>query len=122
MESSVREKNRKKIKRAQRVRKHLRGSLAQPRMSVLKSNQHLAVQLIDDEKSMTLGFAGTQMKELKDKKLGRSKKAAKVIGAKIAEIAKKKNISRVIFDRGSHKFHGVIAELAGAAREGGLQF
>ncbi len=122
MESSLLNKTRKRINRAIRVRKHLRGTQAKPRLSVLKSNQHIAVQLIDDDQSITLASASTLSKEFRKQKLGKSKKAAKQIGMKIAELAKAKDIKAVVFDRGYNKFHGVIAELANAARENGLQF
>jgi large subunit ribosomal protein L18 len=122
MESTVKNRVRKRINRALRVRKHVRGSAEKPRLSVMKSNQHIAVQLIDDEKGLTLAAASTMMKEFRAKKLGKSKEAAKLIGQKIAELAKDKSIEMVVFDRGHHKFHGVITELANAAREAGLKF
>lgn len=122
MESSVIKRSYQKVRRAQRVRKHLRGSAQKPRLSVMKSNLHIAVQLIDDENSVTLASAGTMMKELKSQKLGRTKEAAKIVGTKIAELAKGMNITQAVFDRGSYKYHGLIAELANAARAGGLQF
>lgn len=122
MESSLVNKTRKKINRAIRVRKHIRGTSNKPRLSVMKSNQHIAVQIIDDEKAITLASASTLMKEFRSKKLGRTKEAAKQIGAKIAELAKAQDIEAVVFDRGHNKFHGLIAELANAARANGLQF
>ena len=88
-------------------------------MSVFKSNKHLSVQIIDDEKAITLVSAGT----LQDSSLqGKSKETAKKLGAIIADLAKKQNIHTVVFDRGHLKYHGVLAELANAARESGLQF
>ena len=122
MESSLINKTRKKINRAIRVRKHVRGTAEKPRLTVMKSNQHIAVQLIDDEQAVTLASASTLMKELRSKKLGRTKEGAKQVGAKIAELAKAKEIQAVVFDRGHYKFHGLIAELANAARANGLQF
>lgn len=122
MESSIIQKNQKRIKRARRVRQHLRGSQVKPRLSVMKSNQHIAAQLIDDESGMTLASASTLMKKFRAKVRGNNKEAARVIGKELAERAKEKNITTVVFDRGFHKYHGVIAELANAAREGGLQF
>lgn len=113
----------KRDKRKMRVRKRLRGTSLKPRMSVFKSNRHLYVQLIDDEQSKTLGAFGTDSKELRNSELAKkSKTAAKKIGERIAEIAKEKNIKEVVFDRGPFKYHGVLAELADAARAGGLQF
>jgi len=122
MESSVLKRNQKRIMRTFRVRKNVRGCAEKPRMSVLKSNQHIAVQLIDDDKGLTLVSLSTTMKEFRDKKNKKSKETAKIIGLKIAQMAKQKQIDRVVFDRGRYKFHGLIAELANAAREGGLQF
>jgi large subunit ribosomal protein L18 len=122
MESNIIQRNRKRIKRAKRVRRHLRGSSAKPRLSVMKSNLHIAAQLIDDESGITLAAASTLMKKFRKKTNGNNKAAAKLIGAELAERAKEKNITTVVFDRGFYKYHGVIAELANAAREGGLQF
>ena len=122
MESSLIQKTQRRIKRALRVRRALRGSSVKPRLSVMKSNQHIAAQLIDDESGTTLVSASTLMKKFRTKTLGNNKAAAKLIGAELAERAKEKNITAVIFDRGFYKYHGVIAELANAAREGGLKF
>ena len=110
-------------KRALRVRKHLSGSAAKPRLSVHKSNSHILAQLIDDEAGVTLGSIGTSAKEFRETEHGKKNKAsARVIGERIAAIAKEKNIKEVIFDRGPFKYHGILAELADAARAGGLQF
>ncbi len=122
MESSLINRNRKRLKRAQRVRRKLRGSAEKPRLTVMKSHRHIAVQLIDDEKGVTLAAANTQMKKFRTKKLTANKEAARLIGTEIAELAKGKQILAVVFDRGFYRYHGVIAELAQAAREAGLQF
>jgi large subunit ribosomal protein L18 len=105
-----------------RGRKRVRGSAEKPRLSVFKSNLHLFAQLIDDESGFTLASAGTVMKELRQKKLGKGKEAAREIGLRLAEAAKQKNIQCVVFDRGHNKYHGLLAEVANAARESGLQF
>lgn len=90
---------------------------------MFRSNSHIFAQLIDDEKGFTLASAGTVMKDFRDKKLGKkSKDAARAIGAALAEAAKQKNIVNVVFDRGFNKYHGLLAEVANAARETGLQF
>lgn len=122
MESSLINRNRKRLKRATRVRQKLRGTAEKPRLTVLKSNRHIAVQLIDDEKGITLASASTLMKKFRSKKLTGNKEAARLIGTELGEIAKDKQITTVVFDRGFYKYHGVIAELANAAREAGLQF
>lgn len=123
MYSEMTQRNTRRKRRKLSVRKQVRGNGAKPRMSVFKSNRHLFVQLIDDENGCTLLSASTLMKELTNadhKK--KSKEAARYIGGLIAEKAKNKNIQAVIFDRGHNKYHGLLAELASAAREGGLQF
>jgi large subunit ribosomal protein L18 len=122
MESNIIKRNKKRIKRAGANRKKLRGSAEKPRLSVMKSNLHIAVQLIDDEAGVTLTSASTLMKKFRSKALGNNKTAAKLIGTEIAELAKEKNITTVVFDRGHNRYHGVIAELADAAREAGLKF
>lgn len=112
-----------KHKRSLRVRKNLRGTNAKPRLSVHKSNCHLLVQIIDDEKGVTLGAVSTFGKEYRKTEFNRKNKAsARKLGEHIAEIAKSKNIKEVVFDRGPFKYHGVLAELADAARAAGLQF
>ncbi len=122
MESSLVNRNRKRIKRAYRVRLNLRGTAEKPRLTVMKSNRHIAVQLIDDENGITLASASTLMKKFRSKKLTSNKEAARIIGSELGELAKGKQIRAVVFDRGFYKYHGVIAELANAAREAGLQF
>ena len=123
MDSYILKRNHKRKMRVFRVRKKVRGSAEKPRMCVLRTNKHISVQLIDDENHITLASAGTLAKEHRKTDLGKkSKDAAKHIGQKIAELAKGKNIEKVVFDRGRLKYHGVIAELANAARAAGLQF
>lgn len=112
-----------RAKRAIRVRKQLRGTSVKPRLSVVKSNSHIQAQLIDDEAGLTLGAAATFAKEFRKTEFCKKNKAsARKLGEQIAEIAKSKNIKEVVFDRGSSKYHGILAELADAARAGGLQF
>jgi large subunit ribosomal protein L18 len=115
-------KNRKKarINRVFRVRKKLHGSADRPRLSVSKTNCHIYAQLIDDDNSVTLAGFGTLSKTSAVKR--KSKETAREIGKQIAELAMKRNINSVIFDRGRYKFHGIVAELANGAREAGLQF
>lgn len=115
--------NKQRWRRKNRVRKKLRGDAECPRLSVNRSNKHLYCQLIDDEAGKTLASASTRDKTLADKiTYGGNCEAAKIIGAAIAERAKAAGITQAIFDRGAYKFHGRVAELANAAREGGLQF
>ena len=110
-----------KKKRAIRVRSKLIGTSDRPRMCVVKSNQHIYVQLIDDTKGYTLASASTDAKELRNTEFARkSKAAARVVGESIAKKAKELGITSAVFDRGPFKYHGLLAELAGAAREQGL--
>jgi len=120
MQKNLQKRKITRKRRSFRVRKKLRGTETKPRMSVNKSNKHLFVQLIDDENSKTIAAIGTNSKEFKNEK--KSKKAAELIGKKIAQSAKAKKIEHVIFDRGIYKYHGLLAHLADAARSEGLKF
>ncbi len=122
MENSLLERNHKRTKRALRIRKALHGTAQKPRLTVMKSNRHIGAQLINDDEGVTLVAVHTQMKGLKSKKLARNKEAARLIGSELAKLAIEKEITSIIFDRGFHKYHGIVAELANAAREAGLQF
>ncbi len=105
------------------MRKSVRGTALKPRLSVFKSNRHIVAQLIDDDKGCTIASTGTLTKDFRDKNLGKkSKAAAREVGMRIGEAAKGLNILSAIFDRGHHKYHGILAEVANAARETGLQF
>lgn len=94
-----------------------------PRLSIHKTNKHISAQLIDDEKGVTLGMISTFSKGFEGTDWGKkNKESAKKLGEKIAEIAKSQNINEVVFDRGPFKYHGILAELADAARANGLKF
>ena len=108
-------------KRRYRVRKRLKGTAKRPRLSVFKSHRHIGGQLIDDEAGVTLAFLTTASKgSFRERK--KSKVDARFIGTELAKLARSKKIEQVIFDRGRFKFHGLVAELAHAARENGLKF
>lgn len=109
--------------RAMRIRKRVQGTLARPRLSVHKSNCHIQVQLIDDESGKTLCGTATYAKEFQVTEFNRKNKAsAAALGKRIAEMAQQHNVKEVAFDRGPHKYCGVLAALADAARNNGLQF
>ena len=115
--------NVRRWRRKNRVRKVLRGSANQPRLSVQRSNQHIYCQLIDDESGRTLASASTKDKDLREQvSYGGNCEAAQLIGKAIAERGQAAGVTRVTFDRGAYKYHGRVAALADAAREGGLQF
>ncbi len=120
--SKIRRKD-ARARRIMRVRKTVRGSSERPRLTVSKTNQHIYAQIIDDVKGITLAGIGTLSKvNQKTAYESKSKEAARHIGKQIAELAKKKSIEKVVFDRGRYKFHGIVAEIAAGAREAGLQF
>lgn len=122
MDKSHKHKQYTRKKRTLRVRKHLRGNGEKPRMCVVKSGLHLYVQLIDDEKAITLASTSTLSKEFQKTDYNRKNvESGKQLGLKIAELAKQKNVNAVVFDRGHSKYHGVVASVADGAREGGLQ-
>ena len=108
-----------------RIRKKLQGTGERPRLNVYRSTNHLYVQLIDDLKGATIISANTlEFGEAKEGKrpTGGNVSAAKQLGKSIAERAKSKGITKVVFDRGGYLYHGRIKALAEAAREGGLEF
>ena len=107
-------------RRHKRVRTKISGTAECPRLCVFRSNTNVYAQIIDDTKGVTLVQASTLDKEVKTKHS--NKEAAKEVGALIAKRAIEKNIKEVVFDRGGYVYHGVVKELADAAREGGLEF
>ena len=110
-------------RRNYRVGNKVRGSSDRPRMTVYRSGKNIAVQVIDDSCGKTLASASTRDASLRDGiSYGGNCEAAKAIGAAIAERAKAAGVEKVRFDRGQYKYHGRIAALADAAREGGLVF
>ena len=103
-----------------RVRRKISGTAERPRLCIYRSNTNLYVQIIDDVTATTLVSASTLDKEIKTKHA--NKEAAKELGTLIAKKALDKKIETVVFDRGGYIYHGVVKELAEAAREGGLKF
>lgn len=114
------DKNKTRQKRHLRVRNRVAGTAERPRLNVFRSLAHIYAQVIDDEKGMTLAAASSLDKDFKGK--GGNIAAAKAVGAAIAKKALEKGISEVVFDRGGYIYHGRVAALAEAAREGGLKF
>lgn len=104
-------------KRKCRIRKKILGSLERPRLTVFKSNRYIYAQIIDDVTQKTL-MAASSIKEAK----GANKKSAAIVGESIATKALQSKIEKVVFDRNGYRYHGVIKEIADAARKAGLQF
>lgn len=110
-----------RIRRHFRVRKKVVGSAERPRLVVSRSTRHLFAQIVDDSKQITLASASTMETDLRQDSGDKTKKARKV-GQLLADRAKAKGISAVVFDRGGNRFHGRVAALAEGARENGLDF
>jgi len=92
-------------RRHRRVRKHVIGTIERPRLTVFRSNKHIVAQIVDDTAGRTLGNIA----------------AAKEIGKLVASRALSQGVTKVVFDRGSSRYHGRVAALAEAAREAGLE-
>ena len=110
------------IRRKNRIRFKLKKISNRKRLSVFKSNNHLYVQIINDEEGITLASASTLEKTFKDKKFDNKKKIAEEMGRKIAKRSLEKGIKTVTFDKGRYKYHGIIKILADSARNEGLKF
>jgi large subunit ribosomal protein L18 len=108
-------------KRHDRIRLHLAGTEARPRLAVFRSLNHIYAQVIDDASGKTLAAASTVEKEFKSSKSTNSE-AAKLVGRLVAERARSAGVEHVVFDRAGFRYHGRIKSLADAAREAGLDF
>jgi large subunit ribosomal protein L18 len=116
-------RRRTRLRRKKHIRKKLFGTTGRPRLSVFRSSKHIYVQIIDDVSGSTLASASTLSKELNDTvTYGGNKSAAQHVGTLIANRAKEKGISSVVFDRNGFLYHGRVASLATAARAAGLNF
>ncbi len=105
-----------------RVRNKVEGTTARPRLNVFRSLNHIYAQVVDDATSNTIASASTLTKKGEEKLIGGNIEAAKTVGKLVAERAKEKGITRVVFDRGGYLYHGRVKALADAAREAGLEF
>lgn len=117
---SKKDSNKQRLRRHKRVRGAVSGTAERPRLDVFRSAKNIFVQVIDDVAGVTLCAASTTEKDFAG--YGGNKEAARKIGLLIAERAKAKGISAVVFDRGGYVYHGRVKELADGAREGGLEF
>ncbi len=114
-------KNDVRVRIHERTRRKLKGTQERPRLAVFRSLKHIYAQVIDDREGKTLAAASSGEKN-STVKSGGNLAGAKEIGKLIAERAKTKGISKVVFDRGGFLYHGRIKALADAAREAGLEF
>ena len=104
----------------ERIRSRVSGTPERPRLAVFRSIHHIYAQVIDDGEGHTLVAAASTEKDLRGK--GGNMEGAKLIGKTLAERAKDKGITKVVFDRGGYLYHGRVKALADAARAAGLEF
>ncbi len=105
------------------MRRTVLGTDARPRLCVYRSLKHIYVQVISDEKGVTLASVSTLSQGLRGKVTkGKGLEAARQVGLLLAQVCREKNITQVVFDRNGFLFHGRVKALAEAAREGGLNF
>lgn len=110
-------------KRHRRARRQLAGTSKRPRLAVYRSLHHIAAQVIDDSRGVTLAAAGTYESELRKGLKGTANlQAATAVGRTLAERARSAGIEQVVFDRGGYIYHGSVKALAEAARAAGLLF
>ena len=113
---------RARVRRHARVRKKLAGVAVRPRLAVFRSLQHIYAQIIDDQAGHTLVAASSLEPASRTDTSGTKSERAERIGRLLAERAREKGVSQVIFDRGGFLYHGRVKSLAEGARAGGLQF
>ena len=101
----------------------VKGTIDRPRLSIYRSNENIYAQIIDDTTATTLVSCSTLDRNIKlYTKNGRTCDASRLLGEKLAELSIKKNINKIVFDRGMYFYHGRVKALADGARTGGLQF
>jgi large subunit ribosomal protein L18 len=115
------ERRRSRTRRHARLRKKISGSPQRPRLVVNRSARHMVAQLIDDVAGHTLAAASTMETDVRALEGDKKARAAKV-GELLAARAREAGVTAVVFDRGGYDYHGRVAALADAAREGGLEF
>ncbi|MEK7060974.1 MAG: 50S ribosomal protein L18 [Patescibacteria group bacterium] len=108
-----------RIKRQKRIRSKMHGTKSMPRLSVYRSNKYIYAQAIDDEKNETI--ASISEKDLKDK-AGTKTQRAKNLGILLGERLKKSKTEKIVFDKGSFRYHGRVKAFAEGLREGGIIF
>jgi large subunit ribosomal protein L18 len=118
--------NEKKLargKRKARIRKRIKGTQERPRLSVFRSARHVYAQVVDDRSGATLVAASSVEAAFKDQAKFDNKTAAAVfVGKLVAQRAKEKGITKVVFDRNGFLYHGRVKAISDGAREAGLDF
>ena len=112
-----------RLMRHARVRRNLNGTAGRPRLSVFRALNHVYAQIIDDGEGNTLAAASSVESEVRRRRDGLSKtEVSKIVGRLLAGRARKRGVTKVVFDRGGYKYHGRIKALADALREEGIVF
>ena len=111
-----------RLRRHNRVRKKIHGTAERPRLSLYRSNKHLILQVIDDDRGVTIASASSVEPAVRGAGGGSTVGAATQLGRLVAERAKAAGVSKVVFDRGGYLYHGRVAAVAEAAREAGPEF
>jgi large subunit ribosomal protein L18 len=117
----LRTKQEQRRRRHRRVRKHVMGTAAVPRLAVFRSNRHIYVQAIDDLAGRTLASAST-MEAAQRSNPTATVAAARAVGTLIGERLKGTGVTKAVFDRGGFQYHGRVAAVADGARAAGLEF
>jgi large subunit ribosomal protein L18 len=120
MKDSHKQKRQKRQRRAKRSRAKIFGTAKRPRLSIFRSNKHIYLQLIDDQKKVTL--TSTSDLEIKMSGNKKMKELAVQVGQLIAKKAQESKINEAVFDKGGYRFHGIVKAAADGARDGGLKF
>ena len=121
MEHPKKQKVTRRERRAKRVRKKVFGTAERPRLSVFRSLKNIYVQLIDDDKGVSLLGISSQSPQIREQKISDGQIAvSKAVGLLVAEKSKEKGVSKVVFDRGGYIYHGRVKAVAEGLREGGL--
>lgn len=103
------------------IRKNLKGTIERPRLCVFRSLKYTYAQIVSDDSGDILASLSTRGLAVEGKS-SKSKEAAEVLGEKIAQVAKEKNVQKVVFDRNGYRYHGRVSAVADGARKGGLEF
>ena len=121
--SRVRTRRSRRLIRHIRVRRRVKGTPQRPRLAVFRTLNHVYAQIIDDTEGNTLVAASSLEGRVREQRDGKPKaEVSKLVGALLAQRAKQKRITAVVFDRGGYKYHGRVKALAEGAHEGGLVF
>ena len=113
-----------RLKKKRRIKSRMNGTVEKPRLVVFRSLKHIYAQLVDDVTGNTLASSSTTMKDLREggPLKGGKTELGKTVGMNLAEKAKKKKITRAVFDRNGYLYHGRVKAVAEGARENGLKF